>query len=90
MVNLGFLHPSLLVFVAKEFEHSVEGLLRIVRHISERPALAVLKKIVPGKDHFTHCGLDFDGLFVSWRARNCTCNICTYKYCIPVAGNGKG
>ena len=54
VMNLGFLHATLPVFVIEEVEYGVERLLWIVQHIGERPALTVLKKILTGDGDFRH------------------------------------
>jgi hypothetical protein len=47
-MNLGSLHAALPIFVIEEVEYSVERLLGIIHHVSERPALTIPKEIVAG------------------------------------------
>jgi hypothetical protein len=60
--NPRFLHAVLSVFTIEEVEDGIEGLLGIIRHVSERPSLAVLKKIVPCNAHASHCRLQSGGI----------------------------
>jgi hypothetical protein len=48
VMNLGSLHAALPIFVIEEVEYSVERLLGIIHHVSERPALTIPKEIVAG------------------------------------------
>jgi hypothetical protein len=57
VVDLGFLHAALSVFVIEEVEYGVKRLLRIIRHVSECPALTILKEVVTGEDYCRHSGL---------------------------------
>jgi hypothetical protein len=57
VVNFGFLHPSLAVLATKEVKHFGKGLLGIIHHVGKCPALAVLKKNVPGDDNGIHFAL---------------------------------
>jgi hypothetical protein len=50
VVNLGFFHATLSVFITEEVEHIVERLIWIIQHVSKCPALTILKKIVTGDD----------------------------------------
>jgi hypothetical protein len=90
VVSLGFLHATLPVFVIEEVEYSVERLLGIIQHVSERSSLTVLKKIMAGEGYLTHRGLRSDGFFTLLRFLFCTYKRCTYKYCISIGGKGKG
>jgi hypothetical protein len=50
-MNLGFFHATMPAFIIEEVEHIVERVLWIIQHVSECPALTVLKKTITGDDH---------------------------------------
>jgi hypothetical protein len=56
-MNFGFLHPTLPVVTVEEVDYVVERLLGIIQHVSECPALTIIKKSVTGDAHFGHFGL---------------------------------
>ncbi|MBC8868407.1 MAG: hypothetical protein H8E44_03265 [Planctomycetes bacterium] len=57
MMNLGFHHATLSVFIVEEIEYVVERLLWVVQHVSECPALTILKKTLTGDDRSGHLSL---------------------------------
>jgi hypothetical protein len=88
-MNLGFQHATLAVLIIKEGEESVKRLFRIVQHVSERPALTVLKKIITGNGHSGHFNLHFDVFHAVQTFIECTSNKCTYNYCMSIDQIGK-
>jgi hypothetical protein len=90
VVDLGLLHAALSVFAVEEVKYSVERLLRIIQHVSECPALTILKEVVTGEGRCRHLGLQWSWVLGDWTCRIGTCKIRAYNYCNYIAGNGKG
>ena len=61
MVDFRFFHAALSAFVIEEGEYLVEGLLGIIHHVSECPALTIPNEVVAGEGHFRHFGLQSGG-----------------------------